>query len=157
MTRSLLTTIALCLGSVVLGSTSAFAAGEPLPGGFYDDGMGGGFPDPGMPPGFAALFVIVVLGGIGTTLWRVSLARQMARDSGMDPDQATAVTLLSDDGLDATYLASNLRNAPAGEPSAPSPARSAQERLRELEQLRDEGLITTGEYEARRRAVVESL
>lgn len=157
MTRRLSTTIALCLGSVVLGSTSAFAAGEPLPGGFYDEGMGGGFPDPGMPPAFAAMLVIVVLGGIGTTLWRVSLARQMARDSGMDPDQATAVTLLSDDGLDATYLASNLRTAPAGEPSMPSPVRSAHERLRELEQLRDEGLITTGEYEARRRAVLESL
>lgn len=156
MIRRLSTSIALCLGLVLLGSTTAHAAGEPLPGGFYDDGMTG-FSNPGPPPAFIAMFVIVVIGGVATTIWRVSLARQMARRSGMDPGEATAVTLLSDDGLDAAYLASNLRPSTTAEPSAPAPGRSAQERLRELEQLRDEGLITTGEYEARRKAIVDSI
>lgn len=152
MIRRLSTSVALSLGLVLLASNSAQAV---APAGFYDDGMTG-FPDPGPPPAFVAMFVIVLIGGVATTMWRVSLARRMAERSGMDPDEATAVTLLSEDGLDAAYLASNLRPSPAA-PPAPTPDRSAHERLRELEQLRAEGLITSGEYETRRKAIVDSL
>lgn len=113
-----------------------------------------------VPPGFAAFFVLVLLGALGATLWRVLLARQVARDAGMNPDRATAMTLLSDDGLDATYLAANLREqrpAPEGE-SLPAPVvRGAEERLRELARLRDEGLVTQEEYDARRTAILDSL
>ncbi len=159
MKRRLLTTVVLCLAHIGLGVTAAYAVGEPgLPGGFNDDELGG-FSDPGMPSEFVGLFVLFVIGGIGLTIWRVALARDMARQAGMDPDQATAVTLLSDDGLDATYLASSLRTKPAGDPSPtpPTPTRTAHDRLRELEHLRDQGLITAGEYDARREAILDSL
>jgi hypothetical protein len=134
----------------------------------YEEGMPGGFGDfeegfpgvaPAIPAGFVAFGVLVVLGGVAATAWRVSLARQVARDAGMDPDRATAMTLLSDDGLDATYLAANLRSP--GGPAAPPPpggiARSAEDRLRQLQQLRDGGLVSAEEYDERRRVILDSL
>lgn len=130
------------------------------------DGGGLGMGDSGSPSGFVALFVIFVLIGIGVTMWRVSVARQMASESGMDPDRAGLMTLMSPDGLDATYLASSLRerpgadSAPAPEPSpppAPEATRTATERLAELQQLRDAGTITLQEYDERRKAIIDSI
>lgn len=105
-----------------------------------------------MPGWFAALFVLVVVFGIASTVWRVSTARRMAEQSGMNPDDATAMTLMSDDGFEATYLASNLRGQTP--PAGPS---SAAERLRELKALLDEGLITQTEHDERRQAILDSL
>ncbi|HSJ20692.1 MAG TPA: hypothetical protein VK964_08975 [Nocardioidaceae bacterium] len=126
----------------------------------YEGSMPGGFggPEVGVPPGFVAFGVLVVLVGVALSLWRVILARQVARDAGMDPDRATAMALLSDDGLDATYLAANLRS-PVG-PAAPQPVdpgRSAEDRLRQLQELRDGGLVSAEEYDERRRAILDSL
>ncbi|MGZ4429827.1 MAG: SHOCT domain-containing protein [Nocardioidaceae bacterium] len=180
MIRRLLATVVVCLAFLALGSTAASAAGGPnnppakcfransdgVPAtctydngvwtSSYDDGFGGGSGS-GVPAGFAAFAVLVVIGGIALTVWKVSMARTMARRSGMDPGQATAVTLLSDDGLDATYLAANLRGSqPTHAAAAPAP-RTAQDRLRELQDLRNQGLVTPEEYEARRTAIVESI
>lgn len=107
------------------------------------------YPDSGTGPGegFAAFFVLALLAGIAFTVWKVTTARRMARDSGMDVGDATAMTLLSDEGFESTYLASNLRGQMA--PSA--------ERLRELESLRVERLITEEEYAERRRAILDAL
>lgn len=82
----------------------------------------------------------------------------MARDSGMDEDDATAMTLLTDDGFEATYLASNLR-PPAQPPATPSAPgqRSVADRLRELQSLLDQGLVTQAEYDERRRALIEGV
>jgi hypothetical protein len=81
----------------------------------------------------------------------------MARRSGMDPDEATAMTLLTDDGFEATYLASNLR----GESPAPAPASGAPPaaagRLQELQGLLDRGLITEAEYAGRRQAIIDAI
>lgn len=152
MTRTpALLTLGAATALVVGPASAAGAAPMPSPG-FDDVGTG-------MPPEFAAFFVLALLGGLAATLWRVSLARQVARDAGMDPDRATAMTLLSDDGLDATYLAANLRDrpdAPRAE-SLPGQVRGADERLRELARLRDEGLVTQEEYDARRKAILDSL
>ena len=65
---------------------------------------------PGIPGAFGGLFVLFIVIGIATTVWRVSAARSMARRAGMDPDDATAATLLTQNGLDATYIAANLRD-----------------------------------------------
>ena len=120
----------------------------------YDTGSGS--IDSGMG-GFAVLFVVVLLAGIGLTVWKVSTARRMARASGMDEDDATAMTLLTDDGLEATYLAANLRpTAPPAAGSAPE-TRSVADRLRELQTLLDQGLVTQAEYDERRRALIEGL
>ena len=110
----------------------------------------------GIPGGFVALFLLVLCVGIGITIWRVSTARQLARRAGMDQDQATAMALLEDDGLEATYLAANLRG-PRPQPATESGPRSTESRLRELQQLRDDGLVNEEEYQERRRAILDSL
>jgi len=157
MIRRLLSTVVLCLGFVALPGTGAHATGFPEPD-LHDPGFSGpGFSDSGIPDAFLVLFALAFVAAVGTTIWRVSLARQMARDSGMDPGQATAVTLLSEDGLDATYLASNLRaRSDSGTVNVP-PARTTESRLLELQQLRDQGLVTYEEYEQRRAAILDSL
>jgi hypothetical protein len=111
----------------------------------------------GIPSGFVALIVLVGIGGVVFTIWKVSTARRMATEAGLDPGRAGALALLTKDGLDATYIASSLRERPASAPSSAPPPHSAADRLRELEQLRDDGLVTAAEYDARRRAIVESL
>jgi hypothetical protein len=118
----------------------------------YDSPMTGG----GMPGGFVLLFVLVVAAGIAITVWRVTTARQLARKAGMDPGQATAMSLLEDNGLEATYLAANLRDRSTGTAAGPT-TRSTEDRLRELERLRDQGLVTSEEYDNRRRAILDSL
>jgi hypothetical protein len=106
--------------------------------------------DGGLPSAFVAFFVLVLVLGIGSTVWRVSAARRIARSSGLDPDDATAVALLDHDGLSATYLGAGLgrgRSAP----------RTTEERLAELERLRTAGTITEAEYEATRKRILDAL
>ena len=119
-----------------------------------EDDLGPGFDD-GEDVGrmFAVAAVLIVLIGVCGVVVRVSLARGMARRSGMDEGDATAVALLSDDGLDATYLASNLRPV---QPAA-SVGRRVAERLAELDDLRTRGLVTEQEYAERRAAILASL
>lgn len=108
---------------------------------------------------FGVLFLVVVVLGVVGVVVKVRAARQMAGEAGMDPDRATAMTLLTDDGLEATYLAASLRQAPTAVPVAPVPAsgRSTSERLRELDDLRAQGLIDDEEHSAARRAVIDSV
>lgn len=114
-------------------------------------------PDMGPPPGFVAFFLIALVASIGFTVWKVSTARRMARDAGMDEGDATAMTLLSDEGFEATYLASNLRGQTIP-PTTPQPGtRSTAERLRELQALLEQGLITPDEYAARRQALIDGV
>jgi hypothetical protein len=106
--------------------------------------------------------VIAVLLAIGLTAWKVTTARSLARQSGMDPGLATQLTLLTEDGLDATYLAANLRGPqPGGSAASPvasePPRADAAQRLTELKSLMDEGLITPQEYEERRKAIIDTV
>lgn len=106
---------------------------------------------------FVALFLLALVIGVAGTVWKVSTARRMARDAGMDTGDATAMTLLTDDGFEATYLASNLRGQTAGPgPSAPSRGPAA-ERLAELQALRDQGLVTEAEHAAARQRILDEL
>ena len=123
----------------------------------YDDGGFGSGADAGMPGSFGVLMFLGLLAAVAVTAWRVSLARRVARDAGLDPDRATELTLLEDHGLEASYISAHLQARPVAEqPSAPA-VRSAEERLRELRSLLDAGLITQEEHDARRTAVVDSL
>jgi hypothetical protein len=108
------------------------------------------------------LAVLAVLLAVGLTAWKVSTARSLARQSGMDPGLATQMTLLAEDGLDATYLAANVRNRQGGGPTAspviPEPPHAgAAERLTELRSLMEQGLVTPTEYEDRRRAIIDTV
>jgi hypothetical protein len=131
----------------------------------YDDAGFGAQQDPGIPGFFVLLFVLALLGGIAVTVWKVSTARRMARDSGMSETDATTMTLLTDDGFEATYLAANLRppQQPAvpttpTPPTTPQPGtRSTAERLRELQALLEQGLISQDEYAARRQALIDGV
>lgn len=110
----------------------------------------------GLPGGFVALFVLAALVGVAVVIWKVSTARQLATDAGMDPDVATGMTLLDDDGLTATYLASSLRTARPADQAPPGPP-SATQRLTELKALLDGGLISQAEYDQRRAAIIDSV
>lgn len=143
----------ILLGWVLVVTTSSPAvAGDE----FLEPGLG---VDTGPPGWFVALFVLALIASVGVTIYKVTMARDLARKSGMDPDQATAMTLLEDDGLEATYLASNLRPDQAGPApsSVPAAERSVTDRLAELEGLREQGLVTQAEYDARRTAILDSL
>jgi hypothetical protein len=121
--------------------------------------------DGGIPGWFIAIFVLVILAGIGSWLYRISVARQIAEDAGLDPDQAARVTMLSKDGMEATYLASALAQRPPATPprvpaSAPAPAprpKTVEERLRELQSLRDGGLVSEDEFQAQRAKILGSI
>lgn len=119
--------------------------------------------DEGLPVGaFVGAFVVIALLGAATTVWKVSTARRLATESGMDPGLATQVTLLTDDGLEATYLSANLRGKKVADSDsvddgpAPIPATAAQ-RLAELKTLLDDGVITQAEHDARRQAIIDAI
>lgn len=111
----------------------------------------------GIPGAFVFLVVVIILVSIGITIWKVNTAQKLAKQSGMDPGLATQLTLLSDEGLDATYVASSLRQRPVTPVADTSKPVSAAERLTELSSLLDQGLISTSEYDERRRAIIETL
>jgi hypothetical protein len=121
-----------------------------------------GGPGDGVPGAFGAFFVIaLILGGIGT-VWKVAKARELARSAGLDEGHAGTMALMSDDGLEATYLAASLRQPTpesAGRPEQPatSDQASVEERLTELQRLRDQGLVTEEEYAAARTKILGDL
>ena len=118
---------------------------------------------------FVFFFIVAAIAGVVGLAVRLSMARKMADDAGLDKGHATAMTLLTgDEGLSATYVASSLRQSrdPGERDSekdrdkdkeaveAPQPIA---DRFRALERLRDEGLITTGEYDERRTRILDDL
>ena len=102
------------------------------------------------------LFLIAAVVGGGLTAWRVSTARSLARRAGMDPGQATAITLLGNDGLDAAYVASAVRTAQQ-RPEPVVPRKSTEDRLRELDRLRAADLVTDEEYARQRGVILDSV
>lgn len=113
-------------------------------------------PDTGIPGELLALVLVGALIGMGITAWKVAMSRSMARQSGLDPDAATAVTLLGgDDGFSAAYLAASLRSNPTS--TLPEPERSVADRLRALDELHAEGLVSDDERAARRREILDDL
>lgn len=117
-------------------------------------------PDDGGMPGeglFGVFFVLVIVLGVGSMVWRMSTARRIAEKSGMDPDIATQMSLLTEHGLETTYLAANLKQPSPAPTDAGLAPRSVAVRLAELESLFDQGLITQTEYDERRKVIIDSL
>ncbi|KRF30633.1 hypothetical protein ASG94_19100 [Nocardioides sp. Soil805] len=98
-------------------------------------------------------FLVVLLLGVAGTVWRVRAARSMARRAGLDQGEAVRMALASEDGLTATYLASSLRGTPGAAPVV----RDTATRLRELDRLRSEGLVTEDEHATRRAAILDDV
>jgi hypothetical protein len=115
-------------------------------------------PGPGIPGWFIAIAVLMVIVGIGSFIWRISVARKLAEDAGLDPNTATSVAMLSKDGVDAAYLASTLASrSRAQPPHTTQAAKTAEQRLQELHALRDKGLVSNDEYEAQRQKILGSI
>lgn len=108
---------------------------------------------------FIALFVLGVLASVAILIWKVSTARRLAAESGMDRGLATQMVVLTDDGLEATYLAANLRSTAAQASAAQAPAAqaSAAQRLAELKELLDAGLINQTEHDERRTKIIDAV
>ena len=129
-----------------------------------DDGSGTlDYPDSpgtGIPGFFVAFFVLVLALGVAGTAWRVSTARSMARRSGLDEESAASLAMLTDHGLEATYLASSLRAqpvVPTAPTSTPPAAPTSADRLLELRSLLDRGLITQAEHDERRAQIIAGI
>jgi hypothetical protein len=125
--------------------------------GSFNNDSGGGSSFAGI---FIVFVILVIAIAVGAAVWRVSMARKMAEQSGLDPKLATRMALFTDEGLDATYLASSLRQPPLqspATPAAPAASRTATERLAELTALKDSGAITQDEFDARRTAIIDGI
>jgi hypothetical protein len=111
--------------------------------------MGG----PGIPAGFIVLMVLVPLIGLGAWLFRMSVATRMARQAGLDPTDAAMTTALSQDGLAATYVASNLANQRRPQPPTTSP----ESRLQQLTDMHAKGLVSDEEYAEQRKRILDAI
>lgn len=141
-------------GALLLVSVPAYADDFPT-----SDPGGSSFPGV-----FVIFFILAIVGGIVTFSWRISTARRIARDAGLDPDAAATATMLSRDGLAATYLAASLRPqptddyVPSGHLDPPSSRqRTTESRLEELKHLHEQGLITDGDYDRRRAEILSGV
>lgn len=114
-------------------------------------------PGGGGAGGFAFVFVLAALIGVAILIWRVSTARRLAAESGMDQGLATQMTLLTDAGLEATYLAANLRGQADATAEVPAEQATTAKRLAELKELLDGGLISRAEYDGQRRAIIDAV
>jgi hypothetical protein len=112
---------------------------------------------PGVPDLSLVFFVLVAAMLVGSIVWRVNAARSMARRAGLDEGEAVRMALTSEDGLTATYLASSLRGQAAGAPGRDHVVRDTASRLRELDRLLSEGLITQDEHASRRAGILDEV
>jgi hypothetical protein len=113
---------------------------------------------------FTGVFILVFVGTFATGIWstyaRTRAARRMAVRAGLDPQDAAATALLTPDGLDTTYLVSATRPGYAGTTASPAvltSSKTVEDRLRELDQLKAEGLVSDEEYAAQHKAIVSTV
>lgn len=99
---------------------------------------GGG---PGIPGWFIALFVIVALAGIGTSIWRYSVLRS----GGLNP-------FVAKEQLEARL--NQTLTTPTAPPAPLAHGKSIEQRLAELGDLHARGVITDEELAAGRAAII---
>lgn len=75
----------------------------------------------------------------------------------MGPALAMQMTLLTDNGLESTYLAASLREPLAASKATPAEQATTAQRLGELKVLLDEGLISQTEYDEQRRSIIDTI
>ncbi len=120
-----------------------------------------GLPDPIMPnpilpdqdelvtSGFSSLFGLMIVVGIGLSVWRFAATRNMAKRRGASDADATTVALFGGEtGTAVAYAVKDARPAEATEPERQSPA-DVEERIRSVRELESKGLITTEQAASR--------
>ena len=95
----------------------------------------------GIPSWFIALVVIVVLVGVGSSIWRYSVLRR----GGLNP-------FVAREQLEARL--NQTLSTPPAPPPPPAPARSIEQRLAELGDLHARGVITDDELAAGRASII---
>lgn len=172
-------TLVGALALVVVGLPGAWAAaGQPrtaaatgctndnvgsldCPYGSDENGAPTGFygADEQFPPDWFYFFgFVVVAGGITATVMRVRTASRLAERAGLDPGDAAWTSLLSENGLPATYAIANLPGRGAApEVVATAAPRTVERRLAEVKRLHDKGLISPEEYETRRTRILDEV
>jgi hypothetical protein len=101
---------------------------------------------------FFVFFGLIVVAGIVTTIWRVRATRSLAKSAGLDPDSAAAVALTDPTATSAMIIASRMGQQ-GGQPAG----HDAASRLKELDGLKAQGLITDQEYADKRAAILNGL
>ncbi len=96
------------------------------------------------------LFIVIVVAGIVGGIWRVRAARSLADSSGINKDAATAAAMFDNNALSTLTVASRLGNQPAGQQDVAA-------RLRQLDDLKAQGLITDAEHAEKRAAILKDL
>jgi hypothetical protein len=100
---------------------------------------------------FFVFFGLIVVIGIVATVWRIRAARSLARSAGLDEGAATMAALSDENAMSTMMVATRLGNPPAGHD--PDPAT----RLRLLDDLKAQNLITDAEYAEKRAAILDGL
>jgi hypothetical protein len=93
---------------------------------------------PGIPGWFVVLFILFAIIGIGTAIWRFSVLRS----GGLNP-------FVAKEQLEARLAQSQLM-------TPPDPVKSIEQRLAELDDLRDRGVISADEHAAARAKVISA-
>lgn len=101
------------------------------------------------------VFFLVITGAIVSAVLRYKTGARVAERAGLDPQDGGMTSLLSENGLPAAYMMGNL----PGRHSNPvtSAPRTVEQRLGDLQSLLDKKLITQGEYDSRRAAILEDV
>lgn len=126
--------------------------GVVVPPGVDDAGFIGPAGMDGMASGFSAVFGLILVLGIGATIFGLIVRARKYRilhDAGIDPltvDAQIAAKVLRSDVLAPT--------PPESAVATPPPAASIEERLAELDDLRARGVISDDEHRDARAAVL---
>ena len=112
---------------------------------------------PGFPGEFVALFVLFVVIAVVVSIVRYTATRDMAKRRGASDQDASTIALFGGEvGTAAVYLKDGAQSPPAAR--APTgPARSVEERVREVRELEAKGLITAEQATARVDEILRSV
>ncbi|MEI6402021.1 MAG: hypothetical protein WCP59_07515 [Actinomycetota bacterium] len=128
---------------------------------FDNDGFGSSTDDFGPPDGlftaFIVLFVVVIVVMVVGSIVRYTATRNMAKRRGAsDADASTMALFGGEVGTAAVYLKDGAQSSPAA-PVPTGPARSVEERVREVRELEAKGLITAEQATARVDEILRSV
>lgn len=105
-------------------------------------------PGGGPPSWFVAVFVLMLLVGVGSAVAKVWWTGELARRRGRDSSEAIVSSLLGGNDLitAATYFKDPVTQSP-----------TVEQRLLELKRLEDQGLISDAEADARRSEILRDV